>query len=99
MNYNPNMIQTYIWVITNKKGSVRTVKKNPTVKSDEVAFKLDIELPKAMFEKPKLSVSVKVPEDAVKEEIVSEEIIDNIGETLKRHMDMDINITVASKTS
>lgn len=93
-------VQTSAWIAVNKKGKVRSSKGYPSnLASDEVAFQLKISLPYALFDKPRLTATVTVPEDSVKEEIISENIIDNIGESLKQTLDMDINISVAGKRS
>lgn len=93
-------IVTSVWIVVNKKGSVRSSRKYPSnIQSDEVAFSLKISLPYALFDKPRLSATVTVPESAVKEELISEDIIDNIGETLKQSLNMDINIKVERKKS
>lgn len=93
-------VQTHAWIAVNKKGKVRASKGYPSnLTSDEVAFQLKISLPYALFDKPRLMATVTVPEDSVKEEIISENIIDNIGESLKQTLNMDINISVAGKRS
>lgn len=93
-------VTTSAWIAVNKKGKVRCSKGYPSnLTSDEVAFQLKISLPYALFDKPRLTATVIVPENAVKEEIISENMIDNIGETLKQTLDMDINISIAGKRS
>lgn len=91
-------VTTSAWIAVNRKGKVRASKGYPSnLTSDEVAFQLKISLPYALFDKPRLTATVTVPEDAVKEEIISENMIDNIGETLRQTLDMDISISVSKK--
>ena len=93
-------VKTDVWIVVNRKGSVRSSKKYPSnLKSDEIAFNLKISLPYALFDKPRLSATVTVPDDMVKEEIISENMIDNIGESLRQTLDMDISINVSKKKS
>lgn len=93
-------VRTSVWIAVNKRGSVRASKKYPSnLSSDDVAFNLKITLPYALFDKPRLTATVEVPDSAVKEEIISENIIDNIGKTLKQSLNMDINISVEGKRS
>lgn len=59
---------TKVWIVVNRKGQVKTSKKIPTVPADSVAMQLQIELPDALFTKPKIVASITVPRESVKGE-------------------------------
>ncbi len=70
------------WLIIKQNGSVRTTKGRPDLKWDEVAIKIDIELPNDLFKRPTLSASINIDHHPKLE--IEAETINNVEEVLKR---------------
>lgn len=74
--------------------SFRVTKGAPTLKRDEVAIKVNVSLPEALFNRPSLSATIKVdPEDAPKK-VIETVVLDNIKATLRKELDIDMEISV-----
>lgn len=79
------------WLITKSNGSIRTVKNRPSMDWDEVAIKVNLDIPNEMFQRPTLSASIKI-DHAPKLEIEAE-TVNNIQEVLK-HEGIDVKLTI-----
>lgn len=76
----------------------RVTKNAPDLKSNEVAVKLAIEVPKSLFLKPSLKASIVVPEDRVSQTVITPEITDNIHDVVKQNTGIDLNISILNQT-
>ena len=89
-------MRTQFYLIVNKNGSVRTTKKQPGLSWDEISVKLNLELPKELFERPMLSANIKVDSDQVSARDISPELSNNIQEAIKQHAGIDIKLQVVA---
>ena len=71
----------------------QTRKKKPDVAADEVAVKLDLKLPAALFDKPLLSAKINVDGEVPAIELDSE-TVDNIENLLRSTTGLDVEISV-----
>ena len=78
------------------RASMRVVKTAPNLESDEIAIKLNIEIPDEIFNKPRLEASVTVPKDAISAPVIEAEVIDNVQEIIKQNTGFDVKLTVVS---
>lgn len=79
---------------SNWRASVRCTKTQPALSSNEVAFKLNLELPDALFTKPRLEATISVPESAVSAPVIEAETIDNVAEAIKKATGLDVRVWV-----
>ena len=67
-----------------RKPTARLSIKAPSMESHEVAVKLSLDLPDALFTKPQLQASFKVPEEAVSPPVIESHVIDNIKASISK---------------
>lgn len=79
------------------KYSARMTAGNPALSANEVAMRVTLELPDALFEKPQLQASIVVPDDAVAAPIIDATVLDNIKETLSQNLGVDLNIEIVEQ--
>lgn len=72
----------------------RMVERTPTLKGNEVALRLYIDLPKALFERPTLEAKMKIPDEAVPQIDISPEVTANIEEIIKNSTGLTMSINV-----
>lgn len=82
----------------NCKPSARLSVKLPSLDPNEIAIKLDIEIPDALFQKPALQASITVPEDAVTPPVLDAEVTETIREELQKRLGVDLTIAVVQPT-
>lgn len=91
-------MRTEIWLAIKsekyKKATIRVGKSQPALKPNEIAFKLNIELPDALFTKPTLQASISVPASAVSPVVIEPLVIDNIQDTIKQQTGIDVKLSV-----
>lgn len=78
--------------------SARLTSKVPALGKDEVAIKLDVVVPDALFKRPQLRASVTIPESVVSAPVISAEVLDNIQEILTQQTGLDIKVSVVEPT-
>ena len=71
----------------------RTLKTKPDVARDEIALKLNLKLPAALFEKPTLSASINVDADVPMLEL-SPETIHTIEDLIRSTAGLDVQLSV-----
>ncbi|NOX49191.1 MAG: hypothetical protein GXP16_01475 [Gammaproteobacteria bacterium] len=64
----------------------------PTTKQDEIAIKLSIDLPEALFQRPELSVKIQVDSDAPRIDIDAE-TMDDMAENIQKMLGIPVHIT------
>lgn len=57
------IIQKYLVIKGN--GSVKVVEREPRLDRNEISLRLSLDLPSALFERPRLEASMKVPTEVV----------------------------------
>lgn len=65
--------------------------------SNAVAIKLNFDLPDAMFVKPQLQASIKVPADKVSQPIIDANVLDNIKETIEKQTGLEITLNLVDQ--
>jgi hypothetical protein len=86
------------YIIVKPKGwgglSARLASRIPALKSDEIAIKLCIDVPDALFKRPQLQASITIPESAVTPTVVNAEVLDNIREVLSQQTGLDVTVNL-----
>lgn len=87
-------IQTWLAIkkTSNWRTTVRTTKSQPFLGSNEIAFKLNLDLPDSLFTKPQLEASISVPESAASATVIEAETIDNVAEAIKTATGLDVRV-------
>lgn len=74
--------------------SARLTTAAPSLTAGEVAIKLNINVPGALFTQPQIQASVVIPEDAVTPPVLDAQVLDNVREVLEQHTGMAIKLSV-----
>lgn len=86
------------YIIVKPKGyyglSARLTSRTPALSKDEVAIKLDICVPDALFKRPQIQAKVVVPEDAVTAPVLNAAVLDNVREVLQQQTGMDVSVSL-----
>lgn len=78
--------------------SVRVAKNKPSTAANEVAIKVNLDLPLSLFQKPQLTASIVIPEESAPLEI-SAEIQENIAKAIKEQSGLDVVIRVGDHSA
>ncbi len=70
---------------------------SPKLNAGEVAIRVMLALPQALFQKPALRATVSVPENAVTGPVVDAKVINNIREVIAAEMGIQLTIEQAPK--
>lgn len=72
----------------------RVTKTRPGLASNEIAVKLNLELPDGLFSKPALEAKVVVSEKAVAPQVIQADVIDNVEQIIKEKTGFEVKLTV-----
>lgn len=88
---------SYYLVVYKKNYSnlgARLSNKSPALKSGELAIKVLVSIPRAMFERPQLQAQISIPETSVTPKVLDAIVLDNVQEVLKATLGFDIKLSV-----
>lgn len=74
--------------------AARLTARTPKLARNEVAMQLDVEVPRALFDKPVLRAKVGVPASAAVGSVITAEVADNVAELLQAQLGLRIEIAV-----
>lgn len=77
-----------------KRYTSRLTKASPALASNEVAVKVRIELPDAIFDKPAFEAKVVVPEEAVSKPVIEASVIDNVEQIIKQNTGFEVKLEI-----
>lgn len=77
--------------------SARLTKGNPALASNEVAVKVVLTLPDAIFDKPAFEAKIVVPDEAVSKPVIEASVIDNVQEIIKQNTGFEVTLQVVEK--
>lgn len=82
------------WLTIGRNGSARITKGKPGLDWDEIAIQLDIELPDALFQRPRLAASITVPEEAAATDVIDTIVADNVQEAIEQATGLEFSISI-----
>jgi hypothetical protein len=72
-------------------------KESPALASNEIAVKVSLEIPDAIFDKPTLQANITIPAEAVSKPVINAEVIDNVQEVIKQNTGFNVKLEVVDK--
>lgn len=87
------------YIVVKPKGvfydlAARYASRTPALSKDEIAIKLNISVPDALFTRPQLQASVVIPEDAVTKPVLDAQVLDNVREVIEQQTGMDVRVSL-----
>ncbi len=71
---------------------LKMVERKPTLEGNEVALRLNIELPDALFKRPTLEATFKIDERMAPKVEITQEVVSNIENLIKENIGMNIHV-------
>lgn len=88
------IFRPYLVIKNGSRGPSYRVTKQPTsLDFDEIAIRLEIDLPSGIFSKPTLQANIKVEGDKVSAPIITADTVHNIEEVIKQNTGIHIKLT------
>lgn len=72
--------------------AARISSKTPSLAAGEVAIKLNVTVPEALFKQPQLQASVIIPEDSVTPPVLDAKVLDNVREIMEQQTGMEVSV-------
>lgn len=71
-----------------------TQSKPRSIAASEIAIKLKVELPKALFDKPQFQAKVTIPANAVTAPVVDAIVLDNVKEVIEQQLGLSVSLSL-----
>lgn len=82
------------WLTVNSKGQARLSKGKPALDINEVSIFLDIDVPDALFKKPRLEAKIVVPDEAAANDVIESVVLDNVKEVVEQATGLEFAIGI-----
>lgn len=82
------------WLTVSEAGKTRVTAGKPGLDWDEVSILLNIELPDALFDKPKLQADITIPEEAARPTEITATVIENVADAIRTSTGLEFHISV-----
>jgi hypothetical protein len=90
-------IQPYLVIRDGSRSvSYRVTKEYPNLDMDEIAIRLNLDIPNQIFKKPLLTANITVPIEAVTAPVIESETITNVEEMIKQGLGFEVKLTVVN---
>ena len=76
---------------------LKVSKNKPDTAANELAIKLDLEIPNSLFMKPSLNFKIEIPEGAASFPVIEAAVQDNLAEMLSNEMGQKVHLSVSSE--
>lgn len=81
------------WNGTWAQGQIQVSKSKPSTLPNEVAVKIDLDLPDGLFAAPELRASIKIPADRVNRPAIDAEVQQNIADILMKKTGLEVRVS------
>ncbi len=82
------------YLVINNRGAIAVREREPRLGGNEIALRLRLEIPNALFERPRLVAEMKVPATAVPKSSITVDVTDNIEKIIKDATGLTMNVSV-----
>ena len=73
--------------------NIRALAKKPSrLAKNEIAIKINLSVPDALFERPELQASIVIPDSAVNRPVIDAEVCDNLAQTLSDQLGLVVRV-------
>lgn len=90
-------MEIFKWLTINERGAARITRGKPSIRWDEVSIALNINLPDALFDKPRLEAKINIPEEAAAKETITTEVVENVKEAIETATGLTFSINVVKE--
>lgn len=73
---------------------VKLVEREPKLKGNEISLRLNLEIPDAVFKRPKLEAKLSVPDTAVSKIAITPDVTDNIERIIKETTGLTMHVGI-----
>ena len=87
------------WLTAGANGSCRLTANKPSLGWDEIAIALEIDLPDALFKRPRLEAKITVPEEAAVTGTIESVVADNVQEAIEQATGLTFSVAVVQPES
>lgn len=72
--------------------TAKFVVKKPAIDSNEIAIKIECNIPDELFTRPQLKFIIDIPKEAVHQKEISAEVVGNIKELIQQNTGLEIKL-------
>lgn len=89
-----NTLRVWRYLCIDDAGRCRVTVDAPRLAATEIAMRLELSLPKALFKRPMLSAKVEIPESAVSPVRIETDVVNGIADAIKHATGLTAHLRV-----
>ena len=78
-------------------GNLRLTKTRPNTAADELAVKLDVEIPDSLFVKPTLEARIQVADTVSAGPVITTEVVDNLAQIIQERTGLSVKLSAVEE--
>jgi len=82
------------WIVINSRGHAKLAVKEPRLTVNEIAFRLHLEIPDAIFKRPMILADIVIPRETVLPDKITVDMTNNIEEAIKSVTGLEMRVSV-----
>lgn len=82
------------YLIISNRGNVTVREREPRLAGNEIALRLELDIPDALFQRPVLKAHMTIPKEAVPKSSITPAIADNVEKLIKEATGLTMHVTV-----
>lgn len=82
------------YLIINSRGGIAVRERPPRLGGNEIALRIKLDVPDALFQRPVLVANMSIPATAVPKSTITTQVADNVEKLIKEATGLTMNVTV-----
>ncbi len=78
-------------------GAMRITKQKPDTAADEIAVRVVMEIPEALFRRPSLEASITIPAGSSRDAVITAEVQSNIAAIIREQTGLTVTISATTE--
>lgn len=88
------LMTTHFFLVVSRKGAERMTQTLPKLHPGEIAIRINLDVPNALFQAPQIQAAITIPESAVPTEAISAEMRDNVKELIQQATGLEVRLLI-----
>lgn len=82
------------YIVINSRGGAKITGREPRLNANEISLRIYLEVPNAMFERPRLEAIMKVPVEAIPRAKITTSLSDNVEKLIKQATGLTMKVNI-----
>lgn len=82
------------YLVINSRGGAKITEREPRLNGNEISLRISLEIPNALFERPRLEAVMKIPVEAIPRTKIVPSLSDNVEKLIKEATGLTMKVNI-----